>query len=336
MQGFIEQLRKVGYLELVGCEEGINVLYVLEYGMPYVVTIVDCEIIPKLDQQFLKSVEARVMEAFNQAGYANVSKLNIFFTSRVDQIKYLTAHDYSKWIVDKTTRMLIVYENQPQEFLDLRPGLERYLYGNVVDSSLRVKKKSFFTVTNFLIAVNVIIYIITACRGNVYDAEYIRKCGGMYARDCFENGEFYRLFAAMFLHFGIAHLIGNMICLGIIGNLLERCISKFKFLLIYIGGGLVSSLLSGVYNYFLMPNVVAAGASGAIFAVIGALVSEALFDKSKRYFLKPVNIILLTAYILFNGFKSRGVDNIAHMAGLIAGLVLGFFIAKMAETKGKM
>ena len=316
----------MGFRPLNGCEAGVDVLYVIENAMPYVITIIDCEVIPEISARAFNSVNDRVRKAFLDAGYTYVRSLSIYCTTQVERIKYATTGDTSHWIVDKNTRELIIYENQPEEFMDIRPGLERYHYGSVQPKSERLRKRSLFTVNNLIIIINVIVFFITLVGGDVYDAEYIAECGGLYPEYVSEGNEYYRLFTSMFLHFGFSHIVGNMIMLAIVGNMLERFTNKWKYLLIYIGGGLVSNLCSYWYYLLAEPNTVSAGASGAVFAAMGGLVAVALFDKSKKYYIKPVNIILLVVCTLRNTLGSAGVNHIAHITGLIAGFLISLIL----------
>lgn len=136
------------------------------------------------------------------------------------------------------------------------------------------------------------------------------------------SGQWWRLFTSTFVHFGIIHIAFNMWCLWDLGRSLEFLMGRAAFAIAYILSGLAASLVSLAWD----PWRVSAGASGAIFGVAGAFVSylylkKTPVDKSivqKR--LKSLGIFI--AYNLFYGMRS-GVDNSAHMGGLVAGLILG-------------
>ncbi|MEJ2732662.1 MAG: rhomboid family intramembrane serine protease [Anaerolineae bacterium] len=135
-------------------------------------------------------------------------------------------------------------------------------------------------------------------------------------------GEYWRLFTSMFLHIGIMHLAFNGYALLVIGTELERLFGHSRFLAIYFLSGLMGSLASYAFSYSL-----AAGASGAIFGLIGALGAffaihrERLGTWGRN---RLINIAFLIALNLFLGFTQPGIDNLAHIGGLLAGLGLGW------------
>ena len=119
----------------------------------------------------------------------------------------------------------------------------------------------------------------------------------------------------MFLHGSIFHLIFNSYALYVIGSQIESFLGKFKFLIIYLAGGLMGSLFSITFN----GNTASIGASGAIFGLMGALV---YFGYHYRVYLGNViksQIIPLIVFNLVLGFVMSGVDNSAHIGGLIGG-----------------
>ena len=125
--------------------------------------------------------------------------------------------------------------------------------------------------TILLIAINVIVFFALSFFGMTEDAEYMLEHGAMYVPYMLEGEGYYRLFTSMFLHFGIDHLANNMVMLGAIGWNLEYEIGKIKFLIIYLGSGLAGNILSAFGDLMTGEYAVSAGASGAVFGIIGAL-----------------------------------------------------------------
>lgn len=135
------------------------------------------------------------------------------------------------------------------------------------------------------------------------------------------GGQWWRLLTACFLHIGVVHLLLNMYALLSIGFLLEPYLGRRRFLSAYILTGLVASLTSLWWHN----ASISAGASGAIFGMYGvflAMLSTDLIDRSAR---RPllISIVLFVAYNLLGGLK-QGVDNAAHLGGLISGLLIGY------------
>ena len=137
-----------------------------------------------------------------------------------------------------------------------------------------------------------------------------------------EGKEYYRLFTSMFLHFGMAHLANNMLVLFVIGDNLERAVGKARYLLIYFLSGIGGNLLSCYLDYQDGSMSVSAGASGAIFGVMGAMLYVLLVNHGRLEDLTVRQIAIMAGFSLYFGFTSSGVDNAAHIGGLVSGFVL--------------
>jgi membrane associated rhomboid family serine protease len=142
------------------------------------------------------------------------------------------------------------------------------------------------------------------------------------------TGRPWTLLTAMFVHAGFWHIFGNMITLYFFGMALYRLIGQNKFLLLYFGGGIVGNLL-----YILLgdPMSIVIGASGAIFAVAGALAVMIPKLQVRVYFVIPMP--LWAVVIVFFGLWSipgfiSGVAWQAHLGGLAAGLIAGYFFRR--------
>lgn len=172
--------------------------------------------------------------------------------------------------------------------------------------------------TNIIIAICVIVFAMMYLFGSgSLDIDTLLLFGANYG-PLVKNGEVWRLLTCSFLHIGILHLLVNMYSLFIIGTQVETYIGKGKFLLIYLISALGASLLSLCFNQ----NVVSAGASGAIFGLMGSLL---YFGYHYRLYLSgalKTQIIPIIIINLFIGFTTKGIDNAAHIGGLIAGYLI--------------
>lgn len=99
-------------------------------------------------------------------------------------------------------------------------------------------------VTVLLILINTLIFLVVEFTGGSENGQHMLECGAAYAPLILEQGQWYRLFSSMFLHFGAPHLINNMLVLFVLGQRLEPVTGKIKFFLIYIFGGLGGNMLS--------------------------------------------------------------------------------------------
>ena len=166
-------------------------------------------------------------------------------------------------------------------------------------------KKPYVTYT--LIGINTIIFIISLFV-NILPLFAVN-------RYFIVHGEYYRLITGIFLHNGVIHLMCNMYSLYVIGTQLESFLGRVKYLTVYLLSGLAGSVLSIFFS-----NSFSVGASGAIFGLLGSLL---YFGYHYRVYLDSViksQIIPLIIFNLMLGFMLRGIDNWAHIGGLIGGI----------------
>ena len=175
-------------------------------------------------------------------------------------------------------------------------------------------------ITYILLILNVLIFV--GCNLNIDIAYNLFLYKGM-------NNELYRLITCAFTHYDIFHLLFNMYALYVVGSQIENFFGKTKYLLIYLGSALSASLLSLT---FMPDNGASLGASGAIFGLFGSLL---YFGYHYRLYLGNVLKSQIIPLILFNlilGFLNSGIDNAAHIGGLIGGLLLSMAVGIKYKT----
>lgn len=168
-------------------------------------------------------------------------------------------------------------------------------------------------VTYTLIVLNIIIFLIMTLSGNFTQLENIFCNWGIGIK----AGQYYRLITGAFIHGGIVHLLCNMGSLYIIGSQVESYFGKIKFIIIYLFSAIMGNLLSITLNTYA-----SVGASGAIFGLLGCLL---YFGYHYRVFLGNVIKSEIIPVIIFNlllGFLLPGIDNFAHIGGLIGGILI--------------
>ena len=176
-----------------------------------------------------------------------------------------------------------------------------------------------------IIAINVLVYVVMEILGDTEDAAFMLKCGAAYTPWILE-GQWYRLFTSMFLHFGIEHLFNNMLLLLFLGDTLEEIVGKWKYLVIYIGGGMAGNLLSVIMDCRSGSAAVSAGASGAVFAVIGGIFIILVKNGGRLQQITASRLLLMIGLSIYHGFRSVGIDNAAHIGGVLAGALLTFVL----------
>jgi len=195
---------------------------------------------------------------------------------------------------------------------------------------LRVQRPYWPVVTLAILGINIVVFLIMTQPGGSTNTDVLLDFGASFS-PYFRRGEYWRLVMPMFLHVGWLHLLGNSYALFILGPILERVYGYGRFALLYVAAGMGSSALS----MSLSRNVAAAGASGAIFGIAGAMLVAGYLHRDVipprwgRAFGK--GIIPFIVVILVLGFSERGIDKWGHVGGLLSGMVLAAFIPPPAH-----
>lgn len=192
-----------------------------------------------------------------------------------------------------------------------------------------MKREKKAVITTALIGINAAVFVILMFLGKTEDTQFILEHGAMYEPYVIQGHEYYRLVTSMFLHFGIEHLMNNLIMLGALGWNLEIEIGRIKFFLIYLLSGIGGNLCSMLINQLEGTAVVSAGASGAVFGLMGALVCAAIKRRGYVGRLNKRGLILMVILSLYFGLTSSGVDNAAHIGGLVCGFLLQIILGAL-------
>jgi rhomboid protease GluP len=189
---------------------------------------------------------------------------------------------------------------------------------NEKDNSIAsdIFKRKVPYVTLGIILINFVMFLLTYLFGKGSEDAYTLVQFGALYKPLVLGGDYYRLITTAFLHIGVIHLLVNCYSLYVIGSQLESFLGKFKFLFVYLVSALSGSLMSIIFN-----THVSAGASGAIFGLLGSML---YFGYNYRVFLGNVMKSQIIPLIILNlglGFMMSGIDNAAHIGGLVGGLI---------------
>jgi membrane associated rhomboid family serine protease len=186
-------------------------------------------------------------------------------------------------------------------------------------------------VTRVLVGLNLAIFVLEIATGGklgfdlsgAFNSKLI-AWGGLQPLEIALRGEYYRLITATFLHGGLLHVALNMYVLWILGSMLEPTLGSGRFAAIYFISGLTASATS----YALGPaNQLGVGASGAIFGLLGAWVAFAYRRRGTAFGAMQLRQALFWVGInFFLGFSIGGIDNFAHLGGLIGGALAGTLV----------
>jgi rhomboid protease GluP len=189
-------------------------------------------------------------------------------------------------------------------------------------------------ITIALIVLNILDYLFLELIGSTRSTAFMIEYGATYTPLILEQGEYYRLFTSIFMHFGIRHLANNMLILFVIGERLERVLGRVKYLLLYLFCGIGANVISMIMGIMNQETTVGAGASGAIFGVVGGLFVVIAKNRGRLLDLSLQRMGVMIFFSLYLGFSSSGVDNAAHVGGLLLGMVVAFLIYWRPKGRG--
>ncbi len=293
-------------------------------------------------KQILKKIKRKMFSV-------NMETLSIFVnlsdnvdldSKNFDNIKCAkvnTVDDLSKYsFIINTFPNILEIDNVKEEGIELFIKLTNDINKKNLEESKKAEevfsiKKPIITYTIMVICT--ILYILTSLYSNSFIEQKLSilyDFGGLVNFDMLNRNplELYRLVSSIFLHGSILHFLCNMISLYVIGSQLESFFGKVKYTIIFILSGVIGNLLTLI---FLQNGVITIGASGAIFGLLGALL---YFGYHYRVYLSGVmrtQIIPIIILNLFIGVVSQGINNFAHIGGLIG----GFLVAKTVGVKYK-
>ena len=283
----------------------------------------------------------------------HVEMLTLLIGGDFEVERKLCAECRNVWVYQPQSGRLLIYENQPGDFFDLRRALEQgagaggwaetsrqgagacgwaetswqgtgtaYASAqNTAKNRLGILWKNIRAeyVTIALVTVNVITYLVLEWLGDTTNGFFMAEHGAMYPDFIRINHEWWRIITAGFLHFGAVHLVNNMVILYCMGSRLERVTGHLKYFLIY----LVSLIGAGLLSYGMMLRTgdyaVSAGASGAIFGVIGGFLWIVILHRGRFEQITTRGIMMMIVLTIYYGFSSAGIDNWGHIGGLLAG-----------------
>ena len=237
----------------------------------------------------------------------------------------------------KDKNIITVFPNIKDKLIKDKEGID--LIVNVTNdiNAKTVEENKVFTkifepkkmiITPIIIAICVLVFIAMYIWDRGSEDTITLLMFGANFRPLVQAGEVWRLATSMFLHIGIIHLLVNMYSLLIIGRQLESFLGKWKFLIVYLGSGILGSLLSVVIH-----SSISAGASGAIFGLLGSLL---YFGYHYRLYLGTVLKTQVIPIIIINlliGFMVPGIDNFAHIGGLVGGYLITMAVGIPGKSK---
>lgn len=211
----------------------------------------------------------------------------------------------------------------------------RHKKGYAAVDSIRnaIKNKNFPLVTAIIVAINVIVFIILEFKGSTEDVDFMLGHGALSYVNVVYGKEYYRLVTHFFLHFGYEHIIFNMFVLAALGYYIENAIHSAVFFADYFLSGIFAGIVSVVWNYYTEGSVVSAGASGAVYGIIGTLFMLIVINKGKIHGVGFLQVAIFIVLTLFGNQGNEQIDNAAHIAGFVFGAVFIYAVHLLKKLR---
>lgn len=308
--------------------QSVNVLFLMDYHSGVYLT----------EDQYVHLKEG-IKNLFAGRGAGEIHILSLVVGTDKEKVLSVSGGDRFCWQLEPELYKVIIYENQISDFYGLKAMLEQFMdeYAGGLWRTVQKDTKAgsvtlgrpgkFPIVTVFLIAVNVILYLI--CTGT---SDLLYNIGDLSGTAVYERHEYYRIFTSMFLHAGVDHLFSNMMALYFLGEIVEQEYGHLRYTGLYFLAGIVAAAASVSYQYFAMDFTGSVGASGAIYGVLGALLWLVMVHRGRYREVTLPRMLFYLAYSLYSGFQATNIDNAAHIGGLIGGFIIAIVLWGRSRT----
>ncbi|WP_106766312.1 rhomboid family intramembrane serine protease [Paenibacillus faecalis] len=189
----------------------------------------------------------------------------------------------------------------------------------------------YYPFTSLLLIVNLAMFFVLTFNGGSTNFGTLLEYGAVTNREPFRE-EWWRYFAAIFLHSGFDHLFFNSFGLLVIAPPLERILGSFKYALLYLSSGVIANIVSVAHYDRVGEYTLLVGASGAIYGVYGAFLYIALFQQNKMdEASRKILYTLLVLGILFS--FAPGIGWMAHISGMVAGFFIYGLLIRLVKQR---
>jgi rhomboid protease GluP len=311
--------------------QGVTVLHVIDYKQGLYIAE---------DQYY--HLKKTIESFFVNKGEPEVHIMSLILSDDLSKARQLCMTDPFCWMIDTAADRLVVYENQVSDFYGWKAVLEDFLAQlpcmqarpqeacaeDDHQETFRGGKLPFVTI--FLVAVNVIVFLICTFTGDL-----LYNKGAFGVTDIIEDGAFYRMLTSMFLHADIGHLFSNMIVLYYIGEMVEKHLGHIPYAVLYFLSGITGNVFSVMYELLTGSFFRSVGASGAVFGVEGALLFLVILHRGKLESMSAGRVAFAIAFSLYCGFTSTNVNNAAHIGGVLMGFAAAAVISLLSLHAGR-
>lgn len=324
-----------GFFPLTSKLSEVKVLVKFENNLANVLQIIDYTNDLYLDKEQFEEVKTSLREMFTERGISETHILSLILTENEEKSERLSKDDPFCWQIDIRSNTLVIGEEKQPDFYGMKGLLEKFLekykedpeqfHAPVQEEYKEPTRKEKFIaywkkapyISISIIAVNLLLCFCCIVNPRLF---YGKGCVGL---SYVMQGEWYRLFTAMFLHGGLDHFFSNMLLLYFLGDMLENKIGRIRFTVLYLLTGLIGNIASCFHEYIANVNYVSFGASGAVFGLIGMLF-YLVVNRDPRIRVSMPAMIFMIIYCVYSSFAEIQVNVAAHLGGLLSGMLLMF------------
>lgn len=225
------------------------------------------------------------------------------------------------WIVDSDKKDLVIPDKQLKSVLGLEKPVKELITTGMQEFYELTRTRKPSHISFLFILINVVMWLVLEYNGGSTNMNTLMEFGAINVGVILETNQYWRILSSVFLHIGFAHLAYNVFALYIFGSRLERYINIGQYIFIYVFAGILGGLCSFGGSLLMGTNVVAAGASGAIYGLLGAIL---ILSKASGQSIDGLNSYMMWLIFIFGivySVVSPSVDAFAHVGGFIGGLI---------------
>ncbi|MCT4596632.1 MAG: rhomboid family intramembrane serine protease [Vallitalea sp.] len=307
----------------------------------YLINIISLDDSYTFNKDKFKEYKTITWKQFSRVNANKIILLNLLLTDNVEDIysdvNYTPDFDDDiidiNWIVNINEERLIIPSEQVSSVIGLEKDIRKLLKSNdesyIPEKMLENNNKPY--VTYSLITINIVIWILMELAGGTTNIEILVKYGAIDSFSFFIKHEYYRLFTSMFIHIGIFHLIYNIFGLYIFGTRLEKHMKSWSFILLYILSGFFGGILSIVIDYVNNRVIISAGASGAIYGIIGAIIIYSIVYRKEIGGLTSSTLLIMFIIGIAVGSINPQIRNLVHLGGFIGGAIVAYVMTRIPQ-----
>lgn len=302
----------------------------------YLVNIISLDSAYTFSKEKFEEYKVITKEQFGHMDSNKIILLNLIITENAldiyKDVNYTPDFDEDlidiNWIIDDNEGKLIIPNMQVNNVIGIEKDIRKLLEADDESWGPKIIQESTSIpyITYGLLAINIIFFIYMEKLGGTTNILNLVKFGAIDYYSFFTKGEYYRIITSMFIHIGALHLLYNMFSLFIFGTRIERYMKKWEYILLYGLSGISGGLLSITVDLVNQRPVISAGASGAIYGLIGAILVYSRVYKKYIGGLNSYTILIMFIVGIAFGTMNSGISNLAHLGGFIGGALVAYIL----------